>query len=176
MEVDEMLRKLGLALTTTALAAGVLTAGAPAQADQAGVKAGVLTCDVASGWGFILGSSRDLKCSYSAGPGHSERYTGKISKFGVDIGYLQNGVIVWGVIAPTTSIAPGALAGGYGGVAGGASIGVGVDANALIGGFNKSITLQPVSFEGDKGVNVAAGIAAVSLTYVPGPYKTSSAP
>ena len=170
-----MLRKLRLALMTATLTAGTLAVGAQAQADQAGVKAGVLTCDVASGWGFVFGSSRDLRCSYSAAPGHAEHYTGKISKFGVDIGYLQNGVIVWGVIAPTASLAPGALAGGYGGVAGGASVGVGVDANVLIGGFDKSITLQPVSFEGDKGVNVAAGIAAVSLTYAPNTYKTSSA-
>jgi hypothetical protein len=161
-----MLAKRHLALCAIATA-GALAVGAAAQAQPAGVKAGVLTCNVDSGWGFIFGSSRDLRCTYAANPGQAERYVGHIAKYGVDIGYLQSGIIVWGVIAPTADLAPGALAGDYGGAAGGASVGVGVDANVLFGGFNRSIALQPVSFEGDKGLNVAAGIAAVSLQYVP---------
>ena len=148
-----------LAMTAFALAA-------PAKADS-GVKAGVLTCNVDSGWGFVFGSSRELKCNYSGSDGHHEHYAGHIAKYGVDIGYLQGGVIVWGVVAPTTDLKTGALAGDYGGVTGGASVGVGVDANVLVGGFNKSITLQPVSVEGDKGLNVAAGIAAVTLHAAP---------
>jgi hypothetical protein len=162
-----MLAKHRIALCAIA-AASALTLGARAQAQPAGVKAGVLTCNVDSGWGFIFGSSRDLRCTYAASPGQAERYIGHIAKYGVDIGYLQSGIIVWGVVAPTADLAPGALAGDYGGAAGGASVGVGVDANVLFGGFNRSIALQPVSFEGDKGINVAAGIAAVSLQYMPG--------
>jgi hypothetical protein len=146
------------------LAMGACALGTPAKADST-VKAGVLTCNVDSGWGFVFGSSRDLKCTYS-GSGRNEHYSGHIAKYGVDIGYLQGGVIVWGVLAPTNTLAAGALAGDYGGATGGASVGVGVDANVLVGGFNKSITLQPVSLEGDKGLNVAAGIAAVTLHHV----------
>ena len=153
-----------LVASAVTLAMGAFALGTPAKAD-ATVKTGVLTCNVESGWGFIFGSSRVLRCNYSAGPGRNEHYIGHIAKYGVDIGYLQGGVIVWGVIAPTANLAPGALAGDYGGVAGGASVGVGVDANVLFGGFNRSIALQPVSFEGDKGLNVAAGIAAVGLQY-----------
>lgn len=140
-----------------------------------GVKIGMLTCNVASGWGFVFGSSRDLKCEFSNPAGHSERYTGQISKFGIDIGYVQSGVIAWGVIAPTSNLAPGALAGDYGGVTGGASVGVGIDANVLLGGFDKSISLQPVSIEGNTGLNVAAGIASMSLNYVPMSFQQSSA-
>ncbi len=155
-----MLRQY-LVASAAVLAVGAFALGAPAKADPS-VKAGVLTCNVDSGWGFIFGSSRDLKCNYS-GSGRHEHYTGHIAKYGVDIGYVQGGVIVWGVLAPTSTLAPGALAGEYGGATGGASVGVGVDANVLFGGFNKSIALQPVSVEGDKGLNVAAGIAAVTL-------------
>jgi hypothetical protein len=146
------------------LAMGAGALGTPVKAAST-VKAGVLTCNVDSGWGFVFGSSRDLKCTYS-GSGRNEHYSGHIAKYGVDIGYLQGGVIVWGVLAPTNTLATGALAGDYGGATGGASVGVGVDANVLVGGFNKSITLQPVSLEGDKGLNVAAGIAAVTLHHV----------
>ena len=148
-----------LAMTAFALAA-------PAKADS-GVKAGVLTCNVDSGWGFVFGSSRELKCNYSGSDGHHEHYAGHIAKYGVDIGYLQGGVIVWGVVAPTSTLGAGALGGDYGGATGGASVGVGVDANVLVGGFDNSITLQPISVEGDKGLNVAAGIAAVTLHAAP---------
>src|ERR1700738_5056002 len=65
--------------------------------DKGTVRAGYLTCHVASGWGFIFGSSRDLKCDYS----RDKNYTGRISKFGADIGYLSSGVILWAVVAPT---------------------------------------------------------------------------
>jgi hypothetical protein len=160
-----MTRKSLPALAGAAAIVALSIGGSPAPAAAAGVEAGVLTCNVASGWGFIFGSSRDVHCVYTPGPGVTEYYVGSISKFGVDIGYTQNAVIVWSVLAPTTSLAPGALAGGYGGVTGGATVGVGGDANLLIGGFNHSISLQPLSIEGNKGLNVAAGIAEINLHY-----------
>jgi hypothetical protein len=163
-ESIDMLRKSVAAVAGLTL--GVLTLQAPARAD-ATVRAGMITCNVASGWGFVFGSSRDLHCVYSGSNGHTDNYTGKISKFGVDIGYLKSGVLVWAVLAPSTSLAAGALSGDYGGVTAGATAGVGGNANVLIGGSTKSISLQPVSVEGDKGINVAAGIAAISLSYQP---------
>jgi hypothetical protein len=154
------MRKAALAV---AFVAGSLAALGPAPASaDATVKAGVLTCHVSSGWSFVFGSSRSLRCTYS-GSGRVEHYAGQIHKWGVDIGYVQSGVIVWGVFAPTTDLGPGALAGGYGGASGGASVGVGADANVLIGGSSRQISLQPVSLEGDKGLNVAAGIASITL-------------
>jgi hypothetical protein len=161
-----MFKRNRLAVCAGVLALGALGLADPAHADD-GVKAGVLTCNVDSGWGFVFGSSRGLKCTYAAGAKASERYSGNITKFGVDIGYTQGGVIVWVVVAPTTSLAPGALAGDYAGVSGSASIGVGVGANVLLGGFKNSISLQPLSVEGMQGLNVAGGIAAVSLRHEP---------
>ncbi len=159
-----MFRESALAVAGVAL--GALAFQSPAHAADAAVKAGLLTCQVASGWGFVFGSSRDLHCSYSAGSGSVPvKYTGKISKFGVDIGYLKGGVMVWAVLAPTTDLKPGALTGDYGGVTAGAAAGVGGSANVLIGGSTRSISLQPLSVEGDQGINVAAGIAAISLKY-----------
>jgi len=111
-------------------AVGIVTFGAQPQA--AGVKAGVLTCNVSSGWGFIIGASRDLRCVYTSPAGPPDHYSGSISKFGVDIGYQQSAVIVWGVIAPTAHLNPGGLAGLYGGVTGGASVGAGLGANVLV--------------------------------------------
>ena len=87
------------------------------------------------------------------------------SKFGADIGYLQSGVILWAVLAPTTNLGQGALAGHYGGATASAAVGVGAGANVLVGGFNSSIALQPVSIEGQNGLNVAAGVASMNLTF-----------
>ena len=99
--------------------------------------------------------------SPNSGPG--EHYAGKIQKFGVDIGYVSSAVIVWAVVAPTSDLAPGALNGDYVGATASATVGVGVGAHVLVGGFSKSVTLQPVSIEGNQGLNVAGGIGAMSL-------------
>lgn len=138
----------------------------PAQAaGQYTVKTGYLTCHVASGWGFVFGSSRELRCSYTSNGGRTEYYGGSVSKFGADIGYLKSAVIVWAVAATTNDLKAGALAGHYGGATASLTLGVGGGANVLVGGFENSIALQPVSFEGQNGLNVAAGVAALTLTY-----------
>jgi Protein of unknown function (DUF992) len=152
-----------LSASVLSLAASVATV-APAYAATAGVKVGVLSCNVDSGFGFILGSSRDIRCNYVPNSGGSERYTGTITRIGVDIGYIKGGVLIWTVVAPSSDVKPGALAGQYGGVTAGATVGVGLGANALIGGFNKSVALQPLSIEGTTGLNVAAGVAGLTLT------------
>ena len=157
-----MNKKLGMTIGVAMLALGTAFA-APAQA--AGVKVGVLTCNVESGWGYILGSSKDIRCNYVPNSGLGEHYYGNIAKVGVDIGFTKGGVLIWSVIAPTSDLKPGALEGGYGGVSAQATVGVGVGANALIGGFDKSIALQPLSIEGNKGLNVAAGIGALNLKF-----------
>ena len=146
------------------LALGALALLAPARAADTTAKIGMMTCHVSSGWGFVFGSTRDLRCVFTGG-GRTENYAGKISKFGVDIGYQQSGVLLWAVFAPSTDLKAGALTGSYGGLTAGAAAGVGGNANVLVGGSTKSISLQPVSVGGDKGINLAVGIAAISLKY-----------
>jgi hypothetical protein len=135
-------------------------------AAPAGVRVGSLTCNVASGWGFVFGSSRDLHCTFH-GNHRSEHYTGAISKFGVDIGYQEGGVLIWGVFAPASDVRQGALQGIYAGATASATVGAGLGANVLVGGLDKSIALQPVSIEGNKGLNVAAGIGTIELKSSP---------
>jgi hypothetical protein len=137
--------------------------GAASAHAQGGVQVGVLSCNVSSGWGVVFGSTRDVNCTFSPASGTVEHYVGHISKYGVDIGYTQGGVIVWAVFAPTGNLAAGSLAGNYGGATASATVGVGAGVHALIGGFKNSISLQPVSIEGNTGINVAAGIAQMTL-------------
>jgi hypothetical protein len=155
-------------LTGTVFSAivGIAALAGPAMA-QSGVHVGTLTCNVASGFGFIFGSSKALNCTYAGVGGRYEHYTGNITKFGADIGYTSGGVLVWTVVAPVAVLQPGALAGAYAGGTASATVGVGVGANALVGGSNNTIALQPLSIEGNTGLNVAAGVASITLSPAP---------
>lgn len=136
----------------------------PAQA-EGGIQVGFLTCEVSRGFGFIFGSSRDLDCTFSDATGKkASGYKGAISTFGVDIGYVQGGIIAWAVLAPTRDVGAGALEGQYAGLSASATPGAGVGANVLVGGSERAISLQPVSVSGAIGLNAAAGITAISLT------------
>jgi hypothetical protein len=161
------MRKLsGMALIVVAALALLLSA--PKAFADGGWKVGYLSCRVASGWGLVFGSSRDLDCTYSPTSGKGEEhYKGTINKFGADIGYLRSGVILWTVVAPTQTITQGALMGHYAGATASASLGIGAGAHVLIGGMESSIALQPLSIEGNSGLNVAAGIENVNLDYIP---------
>jgi hypothetical protein len=149
------MKKFHLMLGTAVAVAGL--AMGSANAAPAGIKVGTLTCNVAGGMGFVFGSTKDLACSYEPTKAVVEHYTGSISKWGVDIGYTGKGKLIWAVFAPTSDVRPGALEGEYAG----ASLG----ANALIGGLDKSIALQPLSVSGSTGLNVAAGIGSISLKH-----------
>ncbi len=157
-----------------AAALGVLACVNPAFAGEAGIKVGVLTCNVDSGWGYVLGSSKDVHCSYHPNHGVDDYYDGSISKLGVDIGYSRSATIVWDVVAPTSDVGPGALEGDYGGATASATLGVGIGAHALLGGFDKSLALQPLSVEGNTGIGIAAGIGALSLRIVPPPRQLAA--
>lgn len=156
--------KFKLALAATVLASAFAL---PAQADEAGVKVGMLECNVAGGTGFIFGSSKDIACTYSPYKGHEDKYYGTVDKYGVDIGYTDSAKIVWAVFAPTNDVADGALEGTYSGASASATVGVGLGANVLVGGLDQSIALQPVSVEGNTGLNVAAAFTQITLNSAP---------
>ena len=159
------MRRFGMAVGSLGLL-GVVSLGTSAAHAQ-DVRAGVMTCDMDGGFGFVVGSSRDLHCTFLPAAGAPEHYAGSISKFGVDIGYMQNAVIVWNVVASTVAVPPGSLTGTYGGATASVTLGVGVGANVLVGGSKDTISLQPVSVEGGTGLNLAGGIASISLTFQP---------
>lgn len=165
------LKTLGLAASLLATVGIAAMAPTPAMAQggespamsQGGFYTGTLTCNVASGWGFVFGSTRAVNCTFS-GPGGYEHYTGAISQFGLDIGYIPGGAVVWSVFAPTAGPAPGLLAGPYALGPLSAAPGIALGANVLIGGYGNAVALQPIRFEGGVGLNVAAGITGMTLT------------
>jgi Protein of unknown function (DUF992) len=144
-------------------AAGLVHATAGDAMAKSGVNVGVLKCTVDGGIGLILGSSKHMKCSFApAGGGPEQPYSGKVVKIGLDIGVTEKSYITWLVFAPG-KLKPGALAGSYVGATADAAIGVGLGANVLVGGFEKSVALQPLSVEGEVGLNVAVGFGEIEL-------------
>ena len=78
-----------------------------------------------------------------------------------------DGIMTWLVLAQTSTVPHVALTGRFVGASGDASLGVGVGANVLVGGTNKAVSLQPLSVKGQVGVNLALGVAAMTLNPVP---------
>jgi hypothetical protein len=148
-------------IVTAGAALAALAAMATAQA-QTRVEVGVLTCNASGSSGFIIGSTRELRCRFNR-QGRDEFYRGTIDKFGLDIGATKQAKISWAVLAPTSSPPPRSLNGTYGGVSAEATVGLGVGANALVGGSQRSIVLQPVSVQAQEGLNIAAGVSQLRL-------------
>jgi Protein of unknown function (DUF992) len=142
---------------------------APAFAQPAGgTKVGVLTCKTSASLGLIIGSRQGVRCSFSPdNGGPPENYVGHIGRLGLDLGVRGGGVMVWGVVAPTNGYHHGTLAGHYVGVNADASLGLGAGAKVLVGGSHRSIALQPLSVSGQVGVNLALGVAGLTLRPVP---------
>jgi hypothetical protein len=134
----------------------------PAEAQR--LKIGVLNCDISAGLGLIVGSQRAVRCLFTPDRGGpSEVYSGTITRIGVDLGITAGAHMVWAVHTEFWGGQAGALAGDYAGASGEATVAVGLGANILVGGSNRAIALQPVSIQGQVGLNVAVGVADLRL-------------
>lgn len=137
------------------------------EADQRnGVKIGYLDCQIGGGVGYVLGSAKEVDCTFHSTVGHArvDHYTGAIRKMGVDLGFTTRSRLVWLVFAPTAGYHRGSLSGLYQGATVEATVGAGVGTNILVGGTAGSIQLQTVSVTGQLGLNVAATGTSVTLT------------
>lgn len=133
----------------------------PAAAQQR-VKVGTLTCDISGGVGLIIASQKTMACNFTPTRGKREIYVGSVSKFGLDVGVTSGARMVWAVYAPT-SRSRAALAGTYTGASAEATVGAGIGANVLVGGSDRTVSLQPVSLQGQAGLNLAVGVSGLEL-------------
>jgi hypothetical protein len=105
-----------------------------------------------------------MRCVFfAAATGQQYVYTGSIRRLGVDIGVTRGGTLFWAVFARNSQIGRGTLRGSYVGVSGNVALGLGLGAKVLIGGSRRTITLQPLSVEGQIGINLALGVANLTL-------------
>lgn len=156
-----LMRTARSAFTAAALFGLALTATTPAHAY---VEAGMLSCRSPGSEGFIVVSARAFDCVFTPASGAPvQYYRGVISRFGAQIGFANDVGLAWAVFSATSRVGAGALAGGYIGASAGAAVGVGLGANGLVGGLNNAFALQPVSVEGQVGLNVVATVTGLDL-------------
>ncbi|MCR4264942.1 DUF992 domain-containing protein [Nitratireductor sp. ZSWI3] len=133
---------------------------------QERVELGVLDCVIEGGAGAVVASSKELACTFEPADENRppENYVGVVNKFGLDIGVTDPAVMQWLVLAPTFDLyAPGALAGDFVGASAEVSAGFGAGANVLVSRKSDSLMLQPVSVQGQTGINVALGVSEFKL-------------
>ncbi len=156
------MRTFGLGL---AAAIGLTALAGPAYADD--VQVGTLTCELQDKSNFILFSTRKFDCRFNpAGGRANESYEGEITNIGVDLEVTKSEQIAWLVVAPSADVPAGALEGRYGGASASATVGAGLGARALLGGFQDSIALQPLSIAGQTGVGASLAITGLKLTHI----------
>ena len=137
-----------------------------AQAQGSSVRQGMLSCRTAPSIGLLVGSTQRLACQFRSNTGWTQDYVGRMNRIGLDIGVTAGGAMAWAVLGSSSAIQPGALTGRFVGASGEISVGVGAGANILVGGTAQSVSLQPLSLEGQIGLNLALGVAGLTLTPV----------
>lgn len=161
--MTKFLSAAALALAMTAMLPG----GAQAQSGpliKTKYYLGSLNCNVSGSVGLIFGSSKDLTCVFVTTTGQSERYTGSITRFGIDIGFTRARHVLWNVYSLGTDRVPGALAGQFAGGQQSLTVGGSAGTTGLFGGRNNEIILQSLTLsDKDTGLNFADGVAEMSL-------------
>jgi hypothetical protein len=128
------------------------------------IRAGTLTCRGKGRIGFIIGSRETLSCTFApAGNRPKRELVGTVTNFGLDVGVKGASVMVWGVFGSTSALPTDALRGRFVGAAADASLGLGAGAKVLVGGNSNSIVLQPLSVQGQTGINLAIGVTGLRL-------------
>ncbi len=162
-----MKSKFGRMLAALLVVGSTVFLAGEASAQQR-TKVGTLRCNLAPTIGLIVIERQRLSCLYTPdGPWPPERYFGHVTTVGVDLGINRGGQMAWAVLAPVAGRIRGGLRGTYVGVSADAAIGVGLGANALVGGSGRSFALQPVSVEANVGLDLTAGVSRLRLHYAP---------
>ena len=147
-----------LSIAIAALAASIASANA-----MPPVRAGILQCQGGQNVGFVVGSVTSLECVFQSEGRRPEPYVATVRRIGLDLGITERTQFSWAVNAPNSRLGRGDLAGSYGGVGANASVGIGGGGNFLVGGPANAYALQPISVQGQTGLNVAAGVAGLEL-------------
>jgi Protein of unknown function (DUF992) len=150
-------------LSTLGIATAALVASFASANAMPPVRAGILECQGGQNVGFVVGSVTSLQCVFQGEGRRPEAYVATVRRIGVDLGFTEQTSFAWAVNAPNGQVGRGELAGNYGGLGANASVGVGFGGNFLVGGPQNAYALQPISVQGQTGLNVAAGVAGVEL-------------
>jgi hypothetical protein len=163
-----MIRRLALAaftllsLADTGTAADARSHIARDDVARSHVAVGTLECRSPGGISLVV-AFKEYDCRFYSAWGRAYPYHGRLTSLGLQAGITRDEVLVWRVYAPTNRVESTALRGNYAGAHAGAAFIVGLGANVLVGGSNRTISLQPVSVEAKTGFNFALAGSTFSL-------------
>jgi hypothetical protein len=165
MEINPMrFNLMGHGRVAAALAGSALLGLLATTPASAGIQAGTLSCAIAAGTGSIIGSEKAVTCTFTPSvPGPIEYYNGKLTRIGLDISQTNAGVFTYSVVEAADTLQPFSLAGTYAGAGAGLTIGVGLGVDALVGGNNNQVALQPLAVSTTSGIGINAGIGGLTL-------------
>ena len=161
------------AAVTLALAAGAcMQQSTPQQLNTTNANSrifiGSLSCNIAGGTGYVLGSRKPLDCVFLAKDGvQSAQYSGTIDKVGIDLGYTKAMHTIWRVYSLGSTRGPRDLSGNYIGEQGTIAAGSQAGGNWIYGGPNAEVGMLASGVVQDAGYNLATGIAAMTIKYKP---------
>ncbi|WP_315744074.1 MULTISPECIES: DUF992 domain-containing protein [unclassified Bradyrhizobium] len=127
------------------------------------MRVGILECEGHRHPGYFVTSSARLRCLFRSQGYRPERYAARLRRFGIDLGVTARTRLAWAVTAPVNEFGRSELRGRYGGFTANGSAGVGFGGNFLWGGPDRAAALQPISLQGQIGLNIAAGVVEVDL-------------
>lgn len=145
-----------------------MTAPAPVCAGSDGVKIGTLTIKAreATGHNLLIHSSVQVDATFKDQAGKKEYYMGEMGiEFGLDLSYKSGETLSYLVFSASSAYKTGsyALQGKYFGQKVSAAVGAGPSVQVLLGGFDKSFTLQPLAVGDTTGVGATAGMGYLYL-------------
>ena len=130
---------------------------------EGGAVLGVLTCTkTGTGVTYVLHSRNPVECTYD-GVGGSQKYTGIDGiLLGIDLEIEQKAAFVYLVIGGTWKDKS-SLEGAFVGAKVSATFGVGLAAQAGLGGIGNDVSLVPLGAGVQAGIGVTAGISYLSI-------------
>jgi hypothetical protein len=165
--VGKMIVLMHRTLAMATAAVFVLLSPAAGQTAQPGTHVGMLTCQMAPRTGLTVGPVQSIRCHFVPDGGYPQQaYMGELATVGLDVGITTGGVLAWDVLVSTGGSPAGDLAGVYVGANGDIPVGVGIDANVLFGGSNRTIALQPLALEGEIEVALGEGLSSLKLAAI----------
>ncbi|MGY3447995.1 DUF992 domain-containing protein [Bradyrhizobium sp. USDA 4353] len=142
------------------------------------MRVGVLECEGRRTTGKLVMSNARLRCVFRSQGRAPERYVAKVRRYGLDLGLTDETRMAWAVTAPVNDFGRSELGGRYGGVSANAAALVGFGGSFLLRDTDRATQLQPISLQGQTGMNLAAGITEVELVPLlpihPSPSQPSS--
>ena len=124
---------------------------------------GTLTCSLSASIGLVVGSQRNVSCLFRGTSGEpDEPYTGTMTRVGLDVG-LTTGSVIFGRCSRTRTATKGCSPAPIPGRRQKCPLPLVSAPTSSSAGSNRTLALQPLSVQGQIGLDIAAGVGSLDL-------------